>query len=326
MKENLLSGTTFSREVDRLCSSSVCIGLPDDFCQRSAYPREQLDFQLNDFARFDEADDTFLDSLLEEHESGIHAAGSVNFSRTSSNDNMMPSNLLRDLVSESKTVQDDIGHSKDLQKYTSSVSRDCKNEANDDPFSVAEAMEVDIPFSLEHNSADTHIAEKVTSLEESAYLELRSMTVQLTESTRICLRDALYRLAENSKHEDIDNVQDGHDAPEECSLTTYGEASRLGDTEEEESTNAIDRTVANLLFNHISFCSPASTETEDEVNVSFYDYNPCFSADSHGTVLDGDAEVPAFGLMNHPPPTPRDYSHFSPTAMDLLPSESRIGA
>ncbi|KAL2478196.1 protein LNK4 [Forsythia ovata] len=60
MEEPLLSGTTFSSEVDQLYSSSVCIGLRHDFCQRSAYPLEQLDLQLNDFARFDEADDIFL--------------------------------------------------------------------------------------------------------------------------------------------------------------------------------------------------------------------------------------------------------------------------
>ncbi|XP_022885054.1 protein LNK3-like isoform X2 [Olea europaea var. sylvestris] len=240
--------------------------------------------------------------LLEENESGIHAAaGSIDFSRTSSNDNVIPSNLLRDLVSESNTVQDhveDIGHLKDPKKYIS-VSRDCNNGVNDDPLSVAKAMEVDIPFSLEHNSSDKHIAEEVTSMEESVYLELRSLTVKLTESTRICIRDALYRLAKNSKHEDTNHVPNENDTPEGCSPTIYREASRLGDTEEEESTNAIDRTVANLLFNHISFCSP-------EVECSSYDYNPCFYTSSSGAVLEGDAEVPTFGLINHPPPMPRD--------------------
>ncbi|KAL2461092.1 Uncharacterized protein Adt_44512 [Abeliophyllum distichum] len=309
MEELLLSGTTFSNEVDQLYSSSVCIGLHRDIFQRSAY-----DLQLNDFARFDEADDIFLHSLLEENGSGIHAAGSVNFSPTSSNDNVMPSNLSRDLISESKTVQDhidDTGHSKDLKKYAFSVSADCKNEANDDPFSLEKAMEVDIPLSLEHKSADKHITEEETSLEESVYLELRSLTMQLTENTRTCLRDALYRLAENSKHEETNHIQDGNEASEESSPTTYSEASRLGDTEAcEESTNVIDRTVASLLFNNNVFCNPALIEREDEVECSFYNHNPCFSTSSHGAVPGGDAEVPTF---------------YSPTAMDLLSSQRKFG-
>lgn len=79
-------------------------------------------------------------SLLEENGSGIHAASSVNFSPTSSNEYMMPSNLSRDLISESKTVQDHIdntGHSHDLEKHTFSASPDCKNEAKKDPFTLA---------------------------------------------------------------------------------------------------------------------------------------------------------------------------------------------
>ncbi|CAI9765048.1 unnamed protein product [Fraxinus pennsylvanica] len=217
MEELLLSGITFSSEVDQLCSSSVCIGLHDDFCQWSAYPREQLDFKLNDSARFDEADDIFVHSLLEEDGSGIHAPGSVNFSPTSSNDNVMPSNLSRDLILESKTVQehiDNTGHSKDLKENAFSVSPDCKNEAYNDPFSLAKAMEVDIPFSLEHNGEDKHVTEEETSSVESVYLELRSLTVQLTENTRICLPDALYRLAKNSKLEETNHIQDGNEAPD----------------------------------------------------------------------------------------------------------------
>ncbi|CAA3000287.1 protein LNK4 isoform X1 [Olea europaea var. sylvestris] len=290
-----LSGTTFSSEVDQLCSTRVCIGLQDDFYQWSTSPREQLDFQLNDVARFDEADDIFVQSLLEENGSGIHAASSVNFSPTSSNEYMTPSNLSRDLISESKTVQDHIdntGHSQDLEKYTFSASPDCKNEAKNDPFTLATAMEVDVPFSLEHNSADKHITEEKISLEESVYLELRSLTVQLTDNTRICIRDALYRLAKNSKHEET--KQEGNEAPAECSPTAYSETSRLDDTDEEESTNAIDRTVANLLFHNINIYNPAATETEDEVKCCFYNHNPCFSISSHGAVPDGEAEVPIF--------------------------------
>ncbi|CAA2981363.1 Hypothetical predicted protein [Olea europaea subsp. europaea] len=236
-------------------------------------------------------------SLLEENGSGIHAASSVNFSPTPSNEYMMPSNLSRDLISESKTVQDHIDntrHLQDLEKYTFSASPDCKNEAKNDPFMLATAMEVDVPFSLEHNSADKHITEEKISLEESVYLELRSLTVQLTENTRICIRDALYRLAKNSKHEETKHIQEGNEAPAECSPTTYSETSRLDDTDEEESTNAIDRTVANLLFHNINIFNPAPTETEDEVKCSFYNHNPCFSISSHGAVPDGEAEVPIF--------------------------------
>lgn len=68
----------------------------------------------------------------------------------------------------------------------------------------------------------------------------------------------------------------------------------MDDTDEEESTNAIDRTVANLLFHNINICNPAPTETEDEVKCSFYNHNPSLSISSHGAVPDGEAEVPIF--------------------------------
>ncbi|KAL0425415.1 UNVERIFIED_CONTAM: hypothetical protein Sradi_1076300 [Sesamum radiatum] len=60
VEELLFSGTAFSSEVEHHNAPSVCQGFSHASHQQNAYPCEHSDFQLNDFAVIDEADDIFL--------------------------------------------------------------------------------------------------------------------------------------------------------------------------------------------------------------------------------------------------------------------------
>ncbi|CAN4108518.1 unnamed protein product [Withania somnifera] len=81
-------------------------------------------------------------------------------------------------------------------------------------------------------------------MEESVLSHLENLTSQLTEQTRICFRDSLYRLADNSKH---DLRQTRNPMPGQGS-TWFSEKETT-----ELPTNVIDRTVANLLFSSVEF-------------------------------------------------------------------------
>ncbi|CAN4111361.1 unnamed protein product [Withania somnifera] len=81
-------------------------------------------------------------------------------------------------------------------------------------------------------------------MEESVLQHLENVTSQLTEQTRICFRDSLYRLADNSKH---DSRQSRNPRPDQDS-TWFSEKETT-----ESQTNEIDRTVANLLFSNLEF-------------------------------------------------------------------------
>ncbi|KAL0464245.1 UNVERIFIED_CONTAM: hypothetical protein Slati_0312100 [Sesamum latifolium] len=60
VEELLFSGTAFSSEVEHLNAASACQGFSHASHQQNAYPCEHSDFQLNDFAVIDDADDIFL--------------------------------------------------------------------------------------------------------------------------------------------------------------------------------------------------------------------------------------------------------------------------
>ncbi|KAG4148422.1 hypothetical protein ERO13_D05G284500v2 [Gossypium hirsutum] len=108
--------------------------------------------------------------------------------------------------------------------------------------------------------ATDHLLEDITanglvskgiSLEESVLKELETVTAQLSDKTRICFRDAFYRLAKNSKQNPVALNQQGnlHVRTHSPKWTISEEKIRSGKKETTESeTNTIDRTIANLTF------------------------------------------------------------------------------
>ncbi|KAK9068856.1 hypothetical protein SSX86_012972 [Deinandra increscens subsp. villosa] len=103
------------------------------------------------------------------------------------------------------------------------------------------------------------------SMEESVLNDLERATAQFTDKTRICFRDAFYRLAESSK-QSLNSCQDG-----ESMMTSNDDTLRTGETEDSESkTNVIDRAVASLVFQKFDFedmHSPHQADYDDYAEV-----------------------------------------------------------
>ncbi|XP_021752883.1 protein LNK3-like isoform X1 [Chenopodium quinoa] len=92
-------------------------------------------------------------------------------------------------------------------------------------------------------------ANDLSSIEESVLMGLENVLNQLSDETRICLRDSMYRLAEHSEQQTSNNaMEDEPSMPE-----TSDECSRSRTMEIPESeTNVIDRAVAYMMFNQVN--------------------------------------------------------------------------
>eukprot|EP00252_Welwitschia_mirabilis_P013893 TRINITY_DN3075_c0_g1_i1.p1 TRINITY_DN3075_c0_g1~~TRINITY_DN3075_c0_g1_i1.p1 ORF type:complete len:488 (-),score=88.98 TRINITY_DN3075_c0_g1_i1:630-2093(-) len=102
--------------------------------------------------------------------------------------------------------------------------------------------------------------------------EFQSSVSQLDIRTRLCIRDALYRLARSAmqrqsvSESDINNSTEGNQRSkghmEACKCDCHSHSdSYNGNTDLEKETNAIDRTVAHLLFS-----KTAMTSSEEVLN------------------------------------------------------------
>lgn len=91
----------------------------------------------------------------------------------------------------------------------------------------------------------------LSSIEESVLTGLEAVLNQLSEKTRLCLRDSMYRLAEHSEKQTSKKAQVEGLSLDEPSLPETSDVcsrSRVTDIAESE-TNAIDRAVAYMMFN-----------------------------------------------------------------------------
>ncbi|KAK4410883.1 hypothetical protein Sango_0161300 [Sesamum angolense] len=243
VEELLFSGTAFSSEVEHHNAPSVCQGFSHASHQQKAYPCEHSDFQLNDFAVIDEADDIFFHALFKDASEIDEVDQSANYAQTSSKDDLMS---VLNLSGQRNHIQD------------------CANN-----------VESVCPF----------------------------LPPNFAKKTRICFRDSLYRLAENSRH------QIGKGALRNCRPSPSRQM--LGEVKAKKSdTNTIDRTVATLLF---TFPTASTSNLIEEVSEAKSCSNqPNSPISSVCIVPGGDAEVPTFCSTNKPlPPRPRSHSQFS---------------
>ncbi|GMH05082.1 hypothetical protein Nepgr_006922 [Nepenthes gracilis] len=89
---------------------------------------------------------------------------------------------------------------------------------------------------------------ETTSLDEYVLQEFEAVLTQLSEKTRLCFRDSLYRLAHNSNWQlPTQGLAEG--APDGSLRSRQTEAA-------ESETNCIDRAVANLMFNKMDTDAP----------------------------------------------------------------------
>ncbi|KAF7836222.1 protein LNK3-like isoform X1 [Senna tora] len=214
-------------EKDQSSSSSVCGGLLEQSFQQAALSCDQPNYQLQDLSRFEHMDDIFLDSMLEALPNVENLNKALCFSPKPQFNNT-PGGLQKDIAA-SKFVP------------CNSKYEDCLD---------VEASPVKLLDPFEQSSIDegTH---QQSSLEESILLDLEMAIAQFTEKTRLCFRDALYRLARNTTQQHVVQDQDGDlNMQREMAQTDHNETVRSEDNKPMESeTNSVDRAIANLMFN-----------------------------------------------------------------------------
>ncbi|KAL1536243.1 hypothetical protein AAHA92_28923 [Salvia divinorum] len=228
---------------------------------------EHSDVHLKDLPKIEEADDIFFDALFKVGT----GEGSESSAENPSWNNM--------------TTFDFSNHVWDRTNYVSSVGH----------FSNEQKLEGDNCIFEEKSVLCEDINEYI-SMAEPMLLELQNLTLQLADTTRVCFRDSLYRLAENSRYQTKCSQNGKEDMNYKPSTSSGPSRSQVS---EFEDTNSIDRTVAMLLFTTMQFCNSATEtsttsdlEVDREYQANMYRYHPCSSGPSLCVISGGDAEVP----------------------------------
>ncbi|XP_071690183.1 protein LNK3-like isoform X2 [Rutidosis leptorrhynchoides] len=232
---------------------------------------DQADFQqfTEEEARINHMDDIFF-SLLEEDPSKRSSGPHDN---TIIGNNV---NIFNDEMLSSQNIDGDeqsLSSSKYLKTHAFSSSTDWGNAEASTTYHMP-----------------TQYATNENSMEESVLNDLERVTAQFTAKTRICFRDAFYRLAESSK-QPINSCPDG-----ESMVTSNDDLLRARETEDTESkTNVIDRAVANLMFH--------KSDVEEIDDQQQQQQQRAFSCYQHQTDYDNYAEVPVRGMQELQQPT-----------------------
>ncbi|KAJ9558108.1 hypothetical protein OSB04_012722 [Centaurea solstitialis] len=219
---------------------------------------DQADFQqfTEEEARINNhMDDLFFSSLLQEDPTKDSTESNENTMLDNNNVNIFEGEMVNSQTVGSRGQS--TGSSKYLKTHAFSPSNDWNGE-------VSTPYEMPEEYAIDENS-----------MEESVLKDLERVTSQFTDKTRLCFRDAFYRLAESSK-QSVNSCQDG-----EPMMTSNDDTLRSDETEDSESkTNVIDRAVASLMFNKFDY--------EDN---------------DHQTDYEDDAEVPMGGMRELAQPT-----------------------
>ncbi|KAG5565129.1 hypothetical protein RHGRI_001127 [Rhododendron griersonianum] len=296
--------------------SNLCQGFHNGSLQQATSSWESPDYELSDLARNNQADDIFMSSLLEEGPTGAdNMRGSFNFIPEFGYGVLPTNNLLTDMVTESDYDPSHLfgmGSSKYVKTHAFSPSMNwghgevtpCNLRQKDDT-----TLKVRFPFVYNFGKWDVafvarfaassefemnELVNEETSIEASILHELQGAMVQLSEKTRICFRDAFYRLAKNSKQYMEDHSQNG----DLVSDTVHDETLRSENTKTVESeTNSVDRAIANLLFNK------TGSVQESNGSARLCNYNLSLTQPPHyplHTRLSSDALVPIFSTKEKP--------------------------
>ncbi|KAM0954005.1 putative LNK family protein [Dioscorea sansibarensis] len=206
----------------------------------------QPDFQLQ--SNMEQMDEIFLNSLLEDDLQNLgspyeplpmfpaSAYRSLSFENFLTDVIVEPACLVKECSFPGSALEiRDSGNKENTSSW--SLIRD-ESKASEDSYAE--------PVIKSENDAIT--VNEAKCLEETVLHKLEGVVTQLSEKTRICFRDALYRLAESSKKAEHRNRPSAAEVDHENSRNLKKGA--------ESKTNAIDRTVANLLFTKPSM-SPA---------------------------------------------------------------------
>nr|KYP40145.1 hypothetical protein KK1_038514 [Cajanus cajan] len=269
---------------DQSSSSSVCGGLPEQSFHQTSLSCDHPNYQLQDLPRFQPLNDAFLDSVPED-------LPHVDVENLDKSTNISPGNQCS---STPGILQNDITASKSVS--SNSESKDCMH--------------------IEDCNKDDDGTHEQSSLEEFILKDLEMVIGQFTDRTRICFRDALYRLARNTEqqhtmldHDEELNIQ------KEKPHADQNEAMRRSQDKKpmESETNNIDRIIAHLMFKSMEFnihdpplTSSISSMQQVIASKDVHQNNskaltvaekPCYS---HPQKLPVDGVIPKFGLSNQP--------------------------
>ncbi|KAK2634340.1 hypothetical protein Ddye_029132 [Dipteronia dyeriana] len=324
-----------SEEMDKdQCSGSVvCGGSSEDSLRRSAISCDHQDYQLDNFAGIEQLDDIFLNSLLEDLPRNEDVHKSFGFTPESQSFLLSANCHSMDMTFDSLSNSSD-KHGKGSSKYlkthafSPSVGWEkgevddssfipCNSEQRD--FLPVKAPLVKVRVPSEQNGANGPVCEK-PSFEESVLQDLKMVMAQLTDETRICFRDAFYRLAKNSEHHVTPSSQKGDSSAEASPGADNDISQRSGKRKPMESeTNIFDRAIANLVFDKMDlnareFPSTAAMYPRQEVIETTGSANQRSSKlEVHRfchVVLTGDAEVPRL-VQKHPEMASKANKDFS---------------
>lgn len=238
-------------------SSSFFGGLSED----SLHHTDQLAYQLNGHPRFEQMDDLFVNSLIEDSPGNGNAHESFCFKAelqtdTEHGDDITETLDTQSISSDSRVRAIRSSRYLNTHSFSSSVERGrasspqsvpCSSQQNHCHLEMTPPVKI---LALPENDGMDVCMDEGSSLEESVLQDMEMAMTQLSDNTRICFRDALYRLANNSRHQvvmknQIDNLPMG-------TSSWKGQDDEIRPAENksvESETNTIDRAIANLMFN-----------------------------------------------------------------------------
>ncbi|GKU91394.1 hypothetical protein SLEP1_g5276 [Rubroshorea leprosula] len=112
---------------DQSCCSSVCRGLSEEsLLNHAPTSHQQIDYQLDELSRFQQMDDIFLNSLLENLPENEDLDKPYLISLDSEHDMMPSDNLLEDVVSNYQSIE----NSKHLNTHACSPSQSLQKEVH----------------------------------------------------------------------------------------------------------------------------------------------------------------------------------------------------
>lgn len=275
-------------------ASSTSEGLSSGAFHRNVLSVGMPECQL-DLAKADQTEDIFLNSLL------VDSPGNETLDRAYSwcpsyNHGMLPADdsHLKVMDSQSISRNSSPSISFEIDQGVTTPQFDWCN-MDDDNFQSTKALAqlVKIPCPSEQCGVYQPTVEDTMSTEEYVLWELETVMAQLSEKMRICFRDALYRLADNSKQHPVEAESHGGNSSAERSppwtLSAKSRSSR--NVAKESETNVIDRAIANIMFNKMDFDLQDSTT----MAADRFKHDIIGACDPYTTKWSDDFEVPVFG-------------------------------
>ncbi|XP_010271803.1 PREDICTED: uncharacterized protein LOC104607793 isoform X1 [Nelumbo nucifera] len=248
---------------------------PEASLDRRKVPCGRPDYQLEGLTGTNRMDDIFLSLLMEQNLSNMENLASPASTFSESECSMIPfHDFLMDMIANSQCISKDLSgqcNSMNQKTHAFPPSTIWNRVMNNSYFPRPSNLEQAKDFSMKKAPLDTILnpgeicspykadghLDVENSVEESVLQELKVVITQvkLTKQTRICFRDALYRLANSNRQQHM--LPDGETYVDNTSSETFGELSRFGRmTPPELGKSFVDRTIENLLFNTLNCTGP----------------------------------------------------------------------